>query len=179
VSDFFPEYFASIYKHCSEINIQFLQNLVSAFGKVKASQGKVIIVGKGGSAAISSHVSVDLTKAAGVRATNFNEADLLTCFSNDFGYEQWVARALEFYADQQDCVVLISSSGKSPNIVNGALQAVKMDLSVFGLTGFDKNNPVNEVIENHLWVPSTNYNTIEMTHQIALLAAVDKYISIK
>ena len=40
---------------------------------------KSIIVGNGGSAAIASHVSVDFTKAAGIRAVNFNEADLITC----------------------------------------------------------------------------------------------------
>ena len=66
---------------------------------VKASRGgrKTIIVGNGGSAAIASHVAVDLTKNAGVRAVNFNEADLITCFANDYGYEQWMAKAVEQY----------------------------------------------------------------------------------
>ena len=44
------------------------------------------------SAAISSHFSVDLTKNARVRCINFNESDLLTCFSNDFGYDQAFCR---------------------------------------------------------------------------------------
>ena len=50
---------------------------------IKKNKKKVIIVGNGGSAAMASHVSVDLTKICKIRATNFNEADLLTCFSND------------------------------------------------------------------------------------------------
>ena len=62
-------------------------------------------------AAMASHVTVDFTKAAGMRAINFNEADLLTCFANDYGYEHWVAKALEFYADEDDLVILISSGG--------------------------------------------------------------------
>ena len=41
---------------------------------------KTMIFGNGGSAAIASHFSVDLTKNAGVRCTNYNESDLLTCF---------------------------------------------------------------------------------------------------
>ena len=49
---------------------------------------KTLIFGNGGSAAIASHFSVDLTKNAGVRCVNYNESDLLTCFSNDFGYER-------------------------------------------------------------------------------------------
>ena len=50
---------------------------------------KTMIFGNGGSAAIASHFSVDLTKNAKVRCTNYNESDLLTCFANDFGYEKW------------------------------------------------------------------------------------------
>ena len=52
----------------------------------KKNNNKVMIFGNGGSAAIASHVSVDLTKNANIRCTNYNEADLITCFSNDYGY---------------------------------------------------------------------------------------------
>ena len=55
---------------------------------------KVIVVGNGGSAAMASHVSVDLTKQSGIRTVNFNEADLITCFANDFGFERWVISTL-------------------------------------------------------------------------------------
>ena len=52
--------------------------------KAKKNSAKIIICGNGGSAAIASHVSVDLTKNANIRSVNFNEADLITCFSNVF-----------------------------------------------------------------------------------------------
>ncbi len=68
-------------------------------------------MGNVGSAAIASHASIDFTKSAGIRGITFNESSLLTCFSNDSGYENWVARALQFYADKNDLVFLISSSG--------------------------------------------------------------------
>ena len=58
---------------------------------------KILIFGNGGSAAIASHFSVDLTKNAKIRCTNYNEYDLLTCFANDYGYEKWVEKSLEFY----------------------------------------------------------------------------------
>ena len=60
--------------------------------KTHKSGNKTLIFGNGGSAAIASHFSVDLTKNAGVRCVNFNEADLLTCFSNDFGYDRWIEK---------------------------------------------------------------------------------------
>ena len=73
--------------------------------KTQQNGKKVIIVGNGGSAAMASHVSVDLTKQARVRTMNFNEADLITCFANDYGYENWVAKAIEFYGDEGDVVI--------------------------------------------------------------------------
>ncbi len=90
----------------------------------------IILAGNGGSAAMASHVAVDLTKTAGIRAVNFNEADLLTCLANDFGYENWIARALDYYADPGDVVVLISSSGESTNILEGAKKARELGLTL-------------------------------------------------
>ena len=138
--------------------------------------GKVIVVGNGGSAAISSHVAVDLTKAAKVRAVNFNEANLITCYANDYGYDQWVSRALESYADEGDVALLISSSGKSLNIVNGAIKARELGLTVVTLSGFDKKNPLRALGDINLWVDSSAYNVVEMGHQIWLLSIVD-YLS--
>ena len=43
-----------------------------------------------------SHVSVDLTKNAKIKTINFNESDLITCFANDYGYENWCKRSSEF-----------------------------------------------------------------------------------
>ena len=84
---------------------------------------KNLIFGNGGSAAIESHFSVDLTKNAKVRCTNYNESDLITCFSNDFGYEKWIEKSIEYYSDTGDNVILISASGMSLNMINGAKKA--------------------------------------------------------
>ena len=134
---------------------------------------KVLVAGNGGSAAIASHVSVDLTKQAGIRTVNFNEADLLTCFANDYGYENWVAKAIEFYGDIGDVAILISSSGKSPNMLNAVVQAKNMKISVITLTGFEQNNPLRQLGELNFWVDSKAYNVIENTHQIWLLMVCD------
>ena len=85
---------------------------------------KTMIFGNGGSAAIASHFSVDLTKNAKIRCVNFNESDLLTCFSNDFGYEKWVEKAIDFYSDPGDTLILISAGGNSSNMVNAAKKEI-------------------------------------------------------
>ena len=75
-----------------------LIELKELWEKANSTNKKVIFCGNGGSAAMASHCAVDLTKNAGVKAINFNEADLITCFANDFGYEHWISNALKFYA---------------------------------------------------------------------------------
>ena len=79
--------------------------------EVKSKNGKLIFAGNGASAAISAHGAVDFTKQAKVRGITFNEADLITCYANDFGYENWIAEAIKSYADNHDAVVLTSVSG--------------------------------------------------------------------
>lgn len=137
---------------------------------------KVIFIGNGGSAAMSSHCAVDLTKNAGIRCINFNEADLITCFANDFGYEKCFAKALEFYADQGDVVVLVSSSGKSANILCAAEYAKTVGLTLVTLTGFGEDNPLAAMGDIRLCLNSRAYNVIEMTHHIWLLAVCDLII---
>ena len=174
---FFDEYFATISKNLSNVDTNELHHCVSLVEQCVEKNGKIIIAGNGGSAAIASHVSVDFTKAAGIRAINFNEADLLTCFSNDFGYENWLSKAIEFYSDKNDLVFLISSSGKSKNIINAVNQCNSMGLNLVTLTGFEEDNPVRSGGKINLWVDSQDYNCVEMTHNIWLLSLVDNLIS--
>ena len=147
-----------------------LKNLILA---ARQNQKKVIIAGNGGSAAIASHCAVDFTKQAGVRCINFNEADLITCFANDFGYEWWLQKAISFYGDSGDTVILISSSGKSPNIINAAKYSVESGMHVVTLSGFSEDNLLKTLGQINLWVNSSSYNIVEMTHQIWLLAVCD------
>jgi len=170
---FYSKYFSTITKKILEYDEQNLNLLVHKLLEIKKNKKKVILVGNGGSAAMASHVSVDLTKACNIRSVNFNEADLLTCFANDYGYENWVKKAADFYADKNDLFICISSSGMSKNIILGAKQAKKIGCSVVTFSGFNKNNKLRKEGHLNLWVNSNNYNIIEMTHHIWLLSAVD------
>jgi len=142
--------------------------------KAKINKKKVLIFGNGGSAAIASHVSVDLTKNTKIKVFNFNEADLLTCFSNDYGYDKWIEKTIDFYADRGDVVILISSSGKSKNMLNACKAAKRKKIfKIITLTGNKKNNPLSKLGDINLWVNSNIYNHIENTHQIWLLSICD------
>lgn len=170
---FFEDYNKLIYDAVSSIDSALLAEAAEAIKKVRNTSKKVILIGNGGSAAMASHVAVDLTKVAACRAITFNDADLLTCFANDYGYENWVEKALAFYADKGDVVIFISSSGTSPNILKGANWAKNFGLDVITLSGFSSENPLRKAGNINLWANSKGYNIVEMTHHIWLVAIVD------
>ena len=172
------EDFATLIKPDNQI-VDKIINVKNILVQAKKDNAKIMIFGNGGSAAIASHVSVDLTKNANIKAVNFNEADLITCFANDYGYENWVSNALNFYADSNDVVILISSSGQSKNIINAAEKAKKIGLSVITLSGFLESNPLREMGDINLWVNSSEYNIVESVHQVWLLSIVEYLISNK
>ena len=89
------------------------------------------------------------------------------------------SKALEAYADPGDLAILISSSGNSPNMLNGAEKAKAMGLSLVTVSGFSADNPLRKLGDLNLWVDSTAYNIVEMTHHVWLLAIVDYLIATK
>ena len=167
--------FSNLIKPDTEI-INKLIKVKDVLLSVSKKNGKILIFGNGGSAAISSHVSVDLTKNANIRTVNFNESDLITCFSNDYGYDRWVEKSIDFYADRKDVVILISSSGKSMNMINACKAAKRKKIKVISLTGHSQNNPLSKLSNISLWINSKAYNFIENIHQIWLLSICDLII---
>ena len=175
---FLDDYFSE-YKRLLKFDKKEMGKILSLkkiIKKVKKDKKKIIIFGNGGSAAIASHFSVDLTKNAKVRAVNFNEADLITCFSNDYGYENWVKKAIEYYSDKGDILILISSSGTSKNIVNAAKYAKRKKIKLITFSGIKKNNPIRKIGNINFFVDSKAYNIVENIHQIILLSLVDLII---
>jgi len=132
---------------------------------------KIIIVGNGGSAAIANHFALDLTKMTGIKAISFSDSAMLTAFANDFGYENWVKKSLDFYADKGDILILISSSGMSKNILN-AVKSKKINF-VITFSGFSEKNRLNRLGNLNFYVKSNVYNIVENIHQIWILSLVD------
>ena len=171
---YFESYRASLFPEGMDEQLIALKELLQA---TQARGAKVIMAGNGGSAAIASHCAVDFTKNAGIRCINFNEASLVTCLANDHGYEHWLAEALRLYADDGDLVLLISSSGRSPNMLRASDYAAARGLTLATFTGFLPSNPLRARGQINFYVPSRSYNVVEMTHHIWLLAACDLIIA--
>ena len=176
IDNYFNDYNKLLLSNFDEVKKKLIL-IKKNFLQIKKNKKKIIIFGNGGSAAISSHFSVDMTKNANIRCINFNEPDLITCFSNDFGYDNWLLNSIKFYGDKGDILIAISSSGKSKNIVNGCAAAKKKKFSkIITLTGYSTNNPVMKKGDINLWINSKAYNFIENIHQFWLLLLVDLVI---
>lgn len=145
----------------------------------KNHNNKIIVIGNGGSSSIASHFSVDMTKNAKIKTINFNETNLISCFSNDYGFENWIKKSIEYYADKGDILIAISSSGKSKNIINAAKYFKKKIGPVVTFTGMKLKNELMKVGTINFYVNTSSYNIIENVHQFYLLLLVDLLIGKK
>ena len=127
-------------------------------------QKKVIFIGNGGSAAVASHQAIDYWRNGGFPAMAFNDGALLTCISNDFGYEQVFSKPIATFAQAGDIVFAISSSGKSGNIIAGANMAAEMGCHVITLSAFKPDNPLRQLGDINFYVPTMAYGFAEITH---------------
>ena len=170
---FFSHYTDSISELLKNVDTNLINASVNLIANTKKNKNKIYIVGNGGSSSIASHVSVDFTKVAKINCSTFNNANLITCFANDYKYENWVVEAIKAYSLEQDLFILISSSGTSKNIVNAAEYCKQKKMNLITLSGFKKNNPLSQSGNINFHVESEEYNYIEMTHHIILLSIVD------
>ena len=134
----------------------------------KQNAGNVYIIGNGGSSAVASHIHNDFCNVGGLRAMTLHEPAVLTCFSNDYGYENAYATLLDKMARKGDLLIAISSSGQSKNILNAAIAMRARQGAVITLTGFMANNPLRNTGDLNVWVNSNNYGLVEIGHLFTL-----------
>ena len=172
-SKYFKNYTKSINEILNNVDSDLIEKSVKIINKTIKQNKGIFVIGNGGSASIASHVSVDFAKVARIRSSTFNNANLITCFANDYKYENWVTEAIKAYCHRKDLIILISSSGTSKNIVNAAKYCKKNKINLITLSGFNKNNPLSKLGSINFYINSTNYNFIEMSHHIILVSIVD------
>lgn len=181
MSDFFTPYFSNLVSFLSEENLPItsLERLFALTTQTKRSNSKIIILGNGGSSAIASHAAIDFSKSAQIRAITFNDPSLITCLANDYGHSNWMKEALKLYACKDDLVILISSSGRSKNMLEAARYTSSQKLPLVTFTGMDLDNDLKEINSSglNIHVPSYSYNFIENVHQCLLLSIVDAHAS--
>ena len=133
---------------------------------------KILVFGNGGSSLIASHFALDVSNVLNKKCINLSDSGLITCFSNDYGFENWIDRAIKTYANRDDILFLISSSGTSKNMINAIKKNKRVFKKIITLTG-KCNSALVSLSDINIQINSNIYNVVENSHQITLLSIVD------
>ena len=134
---------------------------------------KILICGNGGSAADSQHFAAELvssfSKNVSRRAISAialtTDTSILTAFSNDFSFEKVFMRQVEAHGNQNDVLIVITTSGKSKNCILAVKQAKIMGLKTVALTSMDAE--VSKEVDVSIEVPSVNTQHVQECHMVA------------
>lgn len=134
---------------------------------------KILICGNGGSAADSQHFAAELvssfSKNISRRAISAialtTDTSILTAFSNDFSFEKVFMRQVEAHGNQNDVLIVITTSGKSKNCMLAVKQAKTMGLKTVALTSM--NAEVSKEVDVSIEVPSVNTQHVQECHMVA------------
>jgi D-sedoheptulose 7-phosphate isomerase len=168
VRDYFAEHIA-----LAQIVSGELVDQIEAVGELLVSTlkvgKKIMLCGNGGSAADAQHIATEITgrylrERKGLPAIALTtDTSALTAIGNDFGFDQIFARQILALATGGDCVVGISTSGNSPNVIQALETARSFQCSTVGLLGRDGGR-LRDVAENIIVVPSEDTPLIQEMH---------------
>ncbi len=151
-----------------------LNALLQIWSRQIVRDRSVFWIGNGGSAALVSHLSQDLINQCGVRSQTFNDPSLITCMSNDYGYEQVFKRPLRALARERDVLMAVSSSGMSANIVDAARTALEIGMDLVTFSAFSADNRLHKLQSTlSFHTPTDIYGHAELAHAALIHAAVD------
>lgn len=156
------------------VDQEWLSMMKNEMVRLAMSHYPLFVCGNGGSAAIAEHLSCDHNKGV-CSDTNLNpyiislgsNVSLITAIANDIGYEEIFSKQLEIFGNDRAGLLVISSSGNSPNIVNALKAAKKANMSTMAMVGFD-GGAAKDLASVSVHVNSNNYGVVEDCHQILM-----------
>lgn len=165
--------------------LDVVEQLAGAVATTLGQGAALFTCGNGGSAAQAAHLSEELTGKYSrprppLRAVCLcADAAALTCIANDFGYERVFSRQLEALARRGDALLVLSTSGASPNVVEALRAARRLGATTLGLLGKDGGRAL-PLCDAALVVASDDTAHIQEAHQVALhliLETVERSLS--
>jgi D-sedoheptulose 7-phosphate isomerase len=148
------------------------QQITEAVDLIKQHK-RIFFIGNGGSNAICSHMMEDWAKVLRYESFSFTDPALITCFSNDYGYENAMVEWLKIYFKPDDILVAISSSGNSPNINNAVDHVNTINKHVITLSGFKRDNKLQAKGIINFYLDANSYGVVECYHQTILHTILD------
>ena len=174
VSRLVADYLAVFRSVLDRLDVVRLEKAIDLLREARDTGCTIFIAGNGGSAAIATHLVNDLGKAtkrsgrAPLRVMCLSDnTSWLTALANDEGYERVFTGQLENFARAGDVLIVISSSGNSPNVIAAVEMAREAGMRTIGLTGFD-GGAVRKAVDVSLWLESASgaYGPVETAHAL-------------
>jgi phosphoheptose isomerase len=146
--------------------------------------GRLLVAGNGGSAAEAQHLTAELVgRFEGERRplsalVLHGDTSTVTAVMNDYGGDEVFARQVQAHGRPGDVLLLLSTSGRSPNVLRAAERARAGGLSVWALTG-NGPNPLTALADRVVSVRSGSTSSIQEAHLVAVhavCAAVERYL---
>jgi D-sedoheptulose 7-phosphate isomerase len=127
-----------------------------------AKGGRVYSCGNGGSMCDAMHFAEELSgrfrlDRRPLPATAISDPGHMTCVANDFGYEAVFSRYVEAHGRKGDCLLAISTSGKSPNVLAAARAATARGTKVIAMTG-RVGSPLSELATIEICTPAGRFS---------------------
>lgn len=153
---------------------------------ILANGGRLLAAGNGGSAAQAQHLTAELVGRYREDRPPYSaiclsaETSSLTAICNDYPAEELFARQVEAHGRPGDVLVLMSTSGRSPNLVEAARRGVRAGMRVWAMTG-PLPNPLAEAASEHCAVDAPYTATVQELHLVALhvlCAAFDRALGV-
>ncbi len=151
-----------------------INNVYQDLIKVRELKSNLYIIGNGGSAAVASHAAIDFMNIGKISAHTLHEPAMMTCMTNDYGYEYAFSTIIQHTLRAGDLLIAISSSGQSRNIINAVQAAKEKSAKVITLSGFEPNNHLRKLGEINFWNNSKDYGMVEIAHQFILHNFADR-----
>ncbi|MFO7947796.1 MAG: SIS domain-containing protein [Armatimonadota bacterium] len=163
------EYSAEVMNNCAKKIPKDIAAAVRVLTACLRAGGTVAFAGNGGSAAQAQHLAGELVgrylqdRRAYRSVALTTDTSILTAVGNDFGYEQIFARQVQGLLEAGDVLVVMSTSGNSPNILRAVQQAKSQGIKTIGLTG-SEGGALKDEADWCIRVPEFNTPKIQEAH---------------
>lgn len=166
------EHLISLLKQNKEF-ISKIDRAVSMLATAIKNKKKILVCGNGGSAADSQHLAGELVgrfqkEREPIECISLTtNTSIITAIGNDYGFDRIFARQIDATGKNGDVVILISTSGKSTNIIEAAKSARMKKMKIISLTGYEPNM-LSEMSDLTISVPSKSTPRIQEIHSIII-----------
>ena len=157
----------------SKASIKEINSAVNMIIKTIEKGKKIVIFGNGGSAADAQHMAAEFVGRYLIERDSLpaialtTDTSALTGIGNDYGFEKVFARQCDALVNNGDLVIAISTSGKSPNIIEGIKTSKNKNAKIILLTG-KNNNKLKHLTDITIRVPSNETPRIQESHRIII-----------